>query len=155
MLLTLQRLAARKPHFFKHAMTIRLRLTLWYTALLGATLILFSGVVYSALATNLRQQLLQETARQATEISKAVTQQLQGNFLVISDLSSLYLPKVNVDAFANTLPVQIIDLQGRNLLKSQWLEATGLTVPNHTGVLPAIRQKQGHIYYFPYNSDGA
>jgi two-component system OmpR family sensor kinase len=155
MLLTLQRLAANKPRFFKHAMTIRLRLTLWYTALLGATLILFSGVVYSALATNLRQQLLQETARQATEISKAVTQQLQGNFVVISDPSSLYLPTVNVDAFANNLPVQIINLKGRILLKSQWLDATGLIVPNYTSVLPAIRQKQGHFYYFTYNSDGA
>jgi drug/metabolite transporter (DMT)-like permease len=31
-------------------MTIRLRLTLWYTALLGATLILFSFIFYSALA---------------------------------------------------------------------------------------------------------
>ena len=35
-------------------MTIRLRLTLWYTALLGATLIFFSVIVYSALATNLQ-----------------------------------------------------------------------------------------------------
>ncbi len=157
MSLTSPRLATNRPHFFKHAMTIRLRLTLWYTALLGATLILFSGVVYSALATNLRQQLLQETARQATEISKAVTQQLQGNFLVISDPSSLpvYVPTVNVDAFANNLPVQIIDLKGRILRKSQWLEATDLSVPNYTSILPAIRQQQGNFYYFPYNSEGA
>jgi two-component system, OmpR family, sensor kinase len=140
------------------AMTIRLRLTLWYTALLGATLILFSGVVYSALATNLRRQFIQETARQTTEISKAITQQLQGNLVIIPDptmLSLLGRPLVNVDVFANNLPVQIIDLEGNIKQKSQWLEWSHLTVPNYTRALDKVRNRQADLYYFPYDNAGS
>jgi two-component system, OmpR family, sensor kinase len=138
-------------------MTIRLRLTLWYTALLGATLILFSGVVYSALATNLRGQFMQETARQAAELSKAVTQQLQGNFVIIPDPAILpvFPPRVNVDVFANNLPAQIIDLQGNILKKSQWLEWSRLEVPNYKRALDAVRERRGDSYYFPYDQEGA
>ncbi len=47
------------------AMTIRLRLTLWYTALLGMVLILFSVLVYSALANNLWAQVAQRLLARA------------------------------------------------------------------------------------------
>ena len=66
-----------------YPMTIRLRLTLWYTALLGATLILFSFVFYSALAANLWGQTQQDAARQASEVANALTQQLQFDILII------------------------------------------------------------------------
>ncbi|HMN31267.1 MAG TPA: ATP-binding protein [Caldilineaceae bacterium] len=135
------------------SMTIRLQLTLWYTALLGATLILFSGVVYSALATNMRNQFRQETVRQALEISKAVTQQLQGNFFIVPDPTNLQIfpPRVKVDIFADNLPVQIIDLNGRILKKSELLEWSGRTVPDYQRALPAIRQNMVHSYYFAYD----
>ena len=64
-------------------MTIRLRLTFWYTALLGTTLILFSVVVYSALANNLRVQVEQDAARQANEVATALAQQLQLDVLIV------------------------------------------------------------------------
>ena len=141
----------------RHEMTIRLRMTLWYTALLGATLILFSGVVYSALATNLRRQLVQETSRQAVEISKAVTQQLQGNFFIIPDptILPIFPPRVNVDVFANNLPVQLVDLNGAIVKKSQWLEWSRLVVPDYAQALSNIREKQPHSYYFPYDEEGS
>jgi signal transduction histidine kinase len=139
-------------------MTIRLRLTLWYTALLGATLILFSGIVYSALATNLRGQLIQEAGRQATEIAAAVTQQMEGNFLVVPNpLSSIPVlrPRVNVDVFASDMPVQIIELDGNVVRKSEVLERSGLSVPNYRHALPAIRKGQPDWYYFAYDSGKA
>jgi signal transduction histidine kinase len=139
-------------------MTIRLRLTLWYTALLGATLILFSGAIYSALAQNLRGQFLFETGRQAAEISQAITDQIQGDLLVIrTDLKGIERlpPPINVDAFANNLPVQIINLNGDILKRSDTLKRTGLEVTNYTQALPNIRQNLAHWYYFPYNQDGA
>lgn len=150
----------RNPYLWsaaRHEMTIRLRMTLWYTALLGATLILFSGVVYSALATNLRRQLVQETSRQAVEISKAVTQQLQGNFFIIPDptILPIFPPRVNVDVFANNLPVQLIDLDGDIVKKSQWLEWSKLVVPNYVQALPDIRENRAHYFYFPYDDEGS
>src|SRR6187431_210348 len=57
-------------------MTIRLRLTLWYTALLGSTLILFSFIFYSTLAANLWMQTQQEAARQASEVANTLALQL-------------------------------------------------------------------------------
>jgi heavy metal sensor kinase len=138
-------------------MTIRLRLTLWYTALLGATLILFSGVVYSALATNLRNQLRLESERQATEISKAVTQQLEGNFVIIPDPARLPLfpPRVNVDVFANNLPVQIISLNGRILKRSQGMEWLGRAVGDFSQALPAVREGETHSYVYTYDDEGS
>jgi heavy metal sensor kinase len=139
-------------------MTIRLRLTLWYTALLGATLILFSGAIYSALAQNLRGQFLFETGRQAAEISQAITDQIQGDLLVIrTDLKGIERlpPPINVDAFANNLPVQIINLNGDILKRSDTLKRTSLEITNYTQALPNIRQNLAHWYYFPYNQDGA
>ncbi len=53
-------------------MSIRLRLTLWYTTLLGTTLILFSVLVYSALGTTLRMQAKDDAERQAVEIAQRV-----------------------------------------------------------------------------------
>jgi two-component system OmpR family sensor kinase len=137
-------------------MTIRLRLTLWYTALLGATLLLFSGLVYSALATNLRNQFRQETARQALEISKAVTQQLQGDFVVIPDPRNLpiFPLRLNVDVFANNLWVQLIDLDGEIVKQSEQLVWSGRTVPDYKRALPAIRQNQIHLYYFTFDDKG-
>ena len=60
--------SARGALFTHYSMTIRLRLTLWYTALLGATLILFSVLVYWALAANLSAQYLQDAAIQALSL---------------------------------------------------------------------------------------
>jgi hypothetical protein len=108
-----------------HTMTIRLRLTLWYTALLGATLILFSGVVYSALTTNLRTQFEGETGRQTVAFAKAISQQIEGNiFIIRNDPNSLQLfPLMNVvDVYANNALVQLIRLDGRIMKQSErWM----------------------------------
>lgn len=138
-------------------MTIRLRLTLWYTALLGATLILFSGIVYSALATNLLTQFQTETGRQAGEFAKAVAQQVEGNILIIrNDPNSLQLsPLIDVvDVYANNALVQVIGLDGRVMKQSELLERSRVKVPKYVEALPAIGEGRSHLYYFSYGAGG-
>ena len=101
-------------------MTIRLRLTFWYTALLGTTLILFSVVVYSALANNLRAQVEQDAARQANEVASALTQQLQLDVLIVRNSPTrVQIPEL--DFFASASGVQLVGLDGMILKRSSTL----------------------------------
>src|SRR5690606_19296878 len=97
---------ANAPHDSRvdFPMTIRLRLTLWYTALLGSTLILFSFIFYSTLAGNLWMQTQQEAARQASEVANNLALQLQGNILIIrNNPTRVQFP--DLDFFASSLGV--------------------------------------------------
>ena len=125
-------------------MTIRLRLTLWYTALLGATLILFSFVFYTALAANLWSQAQQDAARQAGEVSNTLTQQLQGNVLIIrNNPTRIQFP--DLDFFASSVGVQFIDLSGMIIKRSSNLGP--VSVQNYSQALDAIRNGQNHRFY--------
>ena len=125
-------------------MTIRLRLTLWYTALLGATLILFSVIVYSALATTLRVQTEQSAATQATEVAKALTQQLQLDVLIIRNKPiDVFFPEVEL--FASSVGIQVTDLDGNILKRSDNLGQIDL--PGYEQALPAVRAGEDHLYY--------
>jgi signal transduction histidine kinase len=125
-------------------MTIRLRLTLWYTALLGTTLILFSVTVYSVLAANLRAQLEQSAAVQARTIADAVAQQFQLNLLIVrNDPASLIFPEVEL--FASSVGVQLVNLDGRILTRSQNLG--DIEIPNYQQALPAVTDGAEHRYY--------
>jgi heavy metal sensor kinase len=129
-------------------MTIRLRLTLWYTALLGSTLILFSFVFYSTLAANLWAQTQQEAARQADEIADTLAQQLQGNIVIIrQNPTRIQFP--DLDFFGNSLGVQIIDLNGMILKRSSNLGP--MTVQNYAQGLPTIRTGVAHRFYSTSN----
>jgi signal transduction histidine kinase len=125
-------------------MTIRLRLTLWYTALLGSTLILFSFIFYSTLAANLWMQTQQEAARQASEVANALALQLQGNILIIrSNPTRVQFP--DLDFFGNSLGVQIIDLNGMILKRSANLGP--MSVRNYAMALPTIRNGKSYRFY--------
>ena len=125
-------------------MTIRLRLTLWYTALLGSTLILFSFIFYSTLAANLWMQTQQEAARQASEVANALALQLQGNILIIrSNPTRVQFP--DLDFFGSSLGVQIIDLNGMILKRSENLGP--MSVRNYAMALPTIRNGKTHRFY--------
>ena len=124
-------------------MTIRLRLTLWYTALLGATLILFSVLVYSLLSTNLWTQVRQNVIRQGGEVSTLVTAQLlrTQRLIVIRD-SGFGFPEL--DLFTSGAGAQLIDLQGDVYLQSENLGK--MKIPNYRSALPNIRSGQDHFY---------
>lgn len=49
-------------------MTLRARLTLWYTGVLGAALLLFAAVVYLSLSFNLTNQIEQSLSRTADDV---------------------------------------------------------------------------------------
>jgi signal transduction histidine kinase len=125
-------------------MTIRLRLTLWYTALLGSTLILFSFIFYSTLAANLWMQTQQEASRQASEVANTLALQLQGNILIIrNNPTRVQFP--DLDLFSNSLGVQIIDLNGMILKRSNNLGP--MSVQNYAQALPTIRNGRSHRFY--------
>ncbi len=120
-------------------MTVRLRLTLWYTALLGVTLIIFSVIVYSALAANLRSQLLEESIRQAQLVSRAIAAQIERN-LALRDLT---LP--DLDYFASSIGVQLVTPQGSVVRKSNNLG--DLIIPSYEQALPDILNGKSHTYF--------
>jgi heavy metal sensor kinase len=124
-------------------MTIRLRLTLWYTALLGATLILFSVLVYALLAANLWAQVRQTVGKQANDITSLLTQQLlhQQRLLVIRD-SGFGFP--DLDLFISGSGAQVIGTDGSVYLRSQNLGK--MEVPYHNA-LPRIQQGAPHTDY--------
>ena len=125
-------------------MTIRLRLTLWYTALLGATLILFSFIFYTALAANLWMQTQQDAARQATEVANTLTQQLQGDILIIrNNPTRIQFP--DLEFFSSSVGVQIIDLNGMILKRSSNLGP--MAVQNYSDALDEIRNGHNHRFY--------
>jgi len=127
-----------------YPMTIRLRLTLWYTALLGATLILFSFVFFTALAANLRMQTQQDAARQAGEVANALSQQLQGDILIIrNNPTRIQFP--DLEFFTSSVGVQIIDLNGMILKRSSNLGP--MSVHNYSDALDDIRNGQNHRFY--------
>jgi two-component system, OmpR family, sensor kinase len=125
-------------------MTIRLRLTLWYTALLGATLILFSVLVYALLAANLWTQVRQNVVRQADDIVGLLTQQLlrTQQLIVIRD-SGFGFP--DLDLFTSGAGAQVINADGTVYMSSENLGE--MVVPNYRSALTQIRQGKSHIYY--------
>jgi heavy metal sensor kinase len=123
-------------------MTIRLRLTLWYTALLGATLIFFSVVVYSALATNLQAQILQDSQRQAVEVSTAIGSQIERDLMTLQDPTSIEFPEINY--FASSVGVQVTGLDGAVIKQSSNLQ--NVTVAGYEQALETIREGNTHRY---------
>lgn len=129
-------------------MTIRLRLTLWYTALLGTTLILFSVLVYSFLATNLWVSVQDDAARRAAEVSAALTQQIQLEvFILPNPLSPPRIQLGELDFFASGIGVQFVWLNGQIIDRSGNLIRSGNAVPDYQQALASIRQGKNHHYY--------
>lgn len=127
-----------------YPMTIRLRLTLWYTALLGATLILFSFIFYTALAANLSMQTQQDAARQAEEVAGALAQQIQGDILIIrNNPTRIQFP--DLEFFTSSVGVQIIDLNGMILKRSSNLGP--VAIQNYSDAIEEIRNGRNHRFF--------
>ncbi|HHY57793.1 MAG TPA: HAMP domain-containing histidine kinase [Chloroflexi bacterium] len=133
-------------------MTIRLRLTLWYTALLGVTLILFSVTVYSALTANLRFQLEQSAALQARNIAAAVIQQIQGDVVVFrNSADNVFFPQVEL--FASSVGAQLLDSDGKVLKRSENLG--DIPIPYHADTMPRILAGEEDRFYYVTNEGAA
>ena len=141
--------ARTRPSGRDPIMTIRLRLTLWYTALLGATLILFGVLVYSAVAANLRLQVQQDVEQQAALVAEALGKQIQLELLSLRDSSArIQLP--NLDFFARSVGVQVVGMDGVIYKRSSNL--SNMAVPGYDQVLAEIGQGRSHRYYTLINS---
>ena len=124
-------------------MTIRLRLTLWYTALLGATLILFSVAVYSAVTASLRMQLEQNAGGQARDIANIITQQIEFDLVILGGNTDAIFPAV--DLFASSAGVQIVNPQGNIIIRSANLG--NLSLPDYHQALPKVLAGQDGVPY--------
>ena len=132
-------------------MTIRLRLTLWYTALLGTTLILFSVTVYSSLAANLRFQLEQSAATQARNIAAAVIQQVQGDVVIIrTSADTVFFPQVEL--FASSFGAQLLDVNGEVVKRSENLG--DIPIPKQGSTMQNVLAGEDDHYYY-ISDDGA
>ena len=94
-------------------MPIRIRLTLWYTLLLGAILIIFSTALYLVLEFSLHAQLdsaLQDRAQQVLNgiEDQAVFDQKTGKIII---------PEADIFS-SSSIFIQIVDNEGRIVSKS-------------------------------------
>lgn len=95
-------------------MSIRARLTVWYTAVLAALIVLLGGAIYAVLAFSLTRQIDQTLAQTAEEVLRA------SRVRIIQDVRVLTIPELDVFR-ASTVYVQVWDLdknlisQSRNL----------------------------------------
>lgn len=88
-------------------MPVRIRLTLWYTALLGAILISFSVLLYMVLAFFLYDQVDQNLRDLAAQFGRELqnsTLQLTESRLVLPEISNLSSPSVFI---------QVVDTEGK------------------------------------------
>lgn len=131
-------------------MTIRLRLTLWYTALLGATLILFSVAVYSAVSASLRLQLEQNAGGQARDIANIVTQQLQMDLVIVGRNPEAIFPAV--DLFASSAGVQIVSPEGNIIVRSANLG--NLALPYSDATLARVLAGEDDVAYTTLHDSG-
>ncbi len=143
-------------------MTIQLRLTLWYTALLGVTLILFSVLVYYALSTNLNAQIRQDAQLQAEDVTRFLRQQLDAPRLFSTlntfnenrdipvVLQLVEMPKPVL--FAGSGDIQLFDIQSGKVLR-RTRNLIRKPLPVHEEILQAI-QKDESIYTEQKTEDG-
>jgi heavy metal sensor kinase len=119
------------PHLnFELPMSIRLRLTLWYVALLAVILVTFSGALYAILSFSLFDEVDRTLQTRAAEVQNGADAALQ----VQNDIRSFFrrgpivLP--GAESFATPgIYVQIDTLDGTPVSSSQNLADKALTIP--------------------------
>lgn len=105
---------------------IRLRLTLWYTALLAGALLLFSGTVYAVMASTL-----------VTNLDSTLQQRLAQAHLKVNDAGGrLTLPGGEEQTDISAIPLVLLSPSGRILVGGLPPDA-GLWVRQHASSLPA------------------
>ncbi|MDM8526842.1 HAMP domain-containing sensor histidine kinase [Anaerolineales bacterium HSG24] len=93
-------------------MSIRTRLTLWYTFLLGTTLLLFSLALYSVLRYSLHAQIDRTLSAQAQQVGKVIESQQ----IYVSQDGTVDLPQFDVllNVFASpAIYIQVIAADGQ------------------------------------------
>lgn len=107
-------------------MTLRCRLTLWYTAVLAFTLLLLSGLIYALLSHYLEQEVGYSLASKAQEVVRSI--KVKSRFL---RQQGIILPDVNVFSSPDTF-LQVVDLEGEIVARSRNLGNQYLPVDEDT-----------------------
>ncbi|SMB99298.1 Signal transduction histidine kinase [Thermanaeromonas toyohensis ToBE] len=106
-------------------MTLRCRLTLWYTAVLAFTLLLLGGLVYALLSHYLAREVDYSLANKAQEVKRSIK---VSRFL---RQQGIILPDVNVFSSPDTF-LQVVDLEGEIVARSRNLGNQHLPVDGDT-----------------------
>ncbi|MCG0277976.1 MAG: HAMP domain-containing histidine kinase [Thermanaeromonas sp.] len=106
-------------------MTLRCRLTLWYTAVLAFTLLLLGGLVYALLSHYLAREVDYSLANKAQEVKRSIK---VSRFL---RQQGIILPDVNVFSSPDTF-LQVVDLEGEIVARSRNLGNQHLPVDRDT-----------------------
>ncbi len=106
-------------------MSIRLRLTLWYTGLLAVTLIIVGALIYSVIGGTLKADLDDRLAAQAQDVISLI--QAENDPFSVMASGRARLP--SIDVFGSQYYVQILQLDGRAVQLSENLRGQRLPLP--------------------------
>lgn len=109
-------------------MSIRLKLTLWYTGLLAFTLLGFSALLYSSIASVLMSVLDDRLAGQAHDVIGLIQSENDPVAVLLS--GRVRLP--SIDVFASQYYIQIVQADGRPVQLSENLRNQQLPIPAET-----------------------
>jgi two-component system OmpR family sensor kinase len=121
-------------------MSIRTRLTLWYTGLLAVSLIIAGVVIYSAVASILLSLLDERLTTQARDVVSLI--RAENDPLSVMASGRARLP--SIDVFDPQYYIQILQLDGRAVQLSENLQGQRLPIPQDA--LNNIIQGQAHYY---------
>lgn len=108
-------------------MSIRLKLTLWYSAVVSCTLVVFSLVIYTFLSYSLVQEIDRELSGRAVGVVRSI--KIIGPTLLSQQ--QFVLPDVDVFGYPNTY-LQVVDMNGRLVAKSSSLAHQSLPLAEDT-----------------------
>ncbi|MCB9101455.1 MAG: HAMP domain-containing histidine kinase [Anaerolineales bacterium] len=114
-------------------MPIRIRLTLWYTFLLGAILIAFGTLLYAVLSYTLRDQVDRNLKDRAQQVGNQITN--ESRFL---ETGKVVLPDLNVFS-SPAIFIQVINTKGKivsateNVEKRRFPDNSEINATNHNG----------------------
>ncbi len=103
-------------------MSIRLRLTLWYTGLLAVTLVIVGALIYSVVGSTLQADLDDRLAAQAQDVIGLI--QAENDPFNVMASGRARLP--SIDVFGSQYYIQILQLDGRAVQLSENLRGQRL-----------------------------
>lgn len=108
-------------------MSIRLKLTLWYSVVVGLTLASFSVIIYLFLSYSMAQEIDKELAGRAQGVVRSI--KVVGPTIMSGQ--KIVLPDVDVFAYPNTY-LQVVDNYGRLVARSNNLGNQSLPLTEET-----------------------
>lgn len=109
-------------------MSIRLKLTFWYTGLLALSLLGFSALLYSLIAGVLMTVMDDRLAGQAQDVINLIQNENDPAAVLLS--GRVRLP--SIDVFASQYYIQIVQADGRPVQLSENLRNRELPIPAET-----------------------